>query len=93
MTGDGSAIGSKFGIAFTGKWVWGLKDYIDRIFMRLFDPNYLFVDYKKNGCSKPIDNNELFDDETKRLEFTIGHIRKKVAVMTAAEAGKILSCG
>jgi hypothetical protein len=51
MTGDGSCIGSKFGIAFTGKWVWWLKDYIDRIFMKLFDPNYLFLDYKTKGCS------------------------------------------
>jgi hypothetical protein len=87
MTGDGSAIGSKFGIAFTGKWVWLLKDYIDRIFMRLFDPNYLFLDYKKKGCSIPLDKNELFDDETKRLEFEIGHIRKKVATMDPVEAG------
>jgi hypothetical protein len=29
MTGDGKAIGTKFGIAFTGAWVWKMKDYID----------------------------------------------------------------
>jgi len=26
MTGDEKAIGSKFGITFTGRWVWRLKD-------------------------------------------------------------------
>ena len=29
MTGDGSAIGTKYGITFKGKWVWLMKDYID----------------------------------------------------------------
>jgi len=38
MTGDGKAIGNKFGISFTGKWVWNMKDYIDRSFMKLFNP-------------------------------------------------------
>lgn len=46
MTGDGKAIGTKFGIAFSGKWVWNMKDYIDRSFMKLFDPKYLFKDYE-----------------------------------------------
>ena len=55
--------------------------------MRLFDPNYLFKDYATKGCSEPIEINELFDDEALRLEFEIGHIRKKVAVMSALEAG------
>jgi selenide,water dikinase len=45
MTGDGIALGSKFQIAFSGKWVWDMKDHIDRSFMKLFDPNYLFKDY------------------------------------------------
>lgn len=44
MTGDGKAIGTKFGIAFTGKWVWTMKDYIDVGFMKMFDRNYLFRD-------------------------------------------------
>ena len=44
MTGDGKAIGSKFGIAFTGKWVWHMKDYIDVGFMKMFYANYLFKD-------------------------------------------------
>ena len=33
MTGDGRALGSKFGISFYGKWVWDMKDYIDVSFM------------------------------------------------------------
>ena len=45
MTGDGSAIGTKFGIAFSGKWVWLMKDYIDSGFMKLFHPNFLYENY------------------------------------------------
>ena len=45
MTGDGKSIGSKYGIAFTGRWVWEMKDYIDKAFMYLFDPEFLFKDY------------------------------------------------
>jgi len=46
MTGDLSGIGQKWGISFNGPWVWQMKDYIDRSFMKIFDPNYLFNDYK-----------------------------------------------
>ena len=46
MTADGNCIGSKHGIGFVGKWVWGLKDYIDMGFMNLFNPKYLFKDYE-----------------------------------------------
>ena len=67
MTGDERCIGAKYGIAFSGRWVWHMKDYIDRAFMKLFDPNYLFENYKENGCAKPLDNNELFDDDDKEL--------------------------
>lgn len=45
MTGDGKAIGTKFGIAFTGKWVWKMKGYIDVGFMSLFNWDYLFYDF------------------------------------------------
>jgi len=34
--GDGTALGAKWGRAFEGRWVMGLKDRIDRKFMRLF---------------------------------------------------------
>lgn len=36
MCGDGTAIGFRFGIALEGKWVWELKDYIDKSFMAIF---------------------------------------------------------
>jgi selenide, water dikinase len=34
--GEGRAIGGKWGLAFSGGWVWRLKDWIDRGFMRKF---------------------------------------------------------
>ncbi|MDH3743982.1 MAG: selenide, water dikinase SelD [Acidobacteriota bacterium] len=34
--GDGRAVGSKWGLTFEGRWVMGLKDRIDRRFMRRF---------------------------------------------------------
>lgn len=34
--GDGSAVGSKWGVSFQGRWVMGLKDWIDRRFMHRF---------------------------------------------------------
>ena len=34
--GDGTAIGTKFGIIISGKWVWKMKDHIDKSFMKLF---------------------------------------------------------
>ena len=49
MTGDGSAIGSKHGISFVGKWVWTMKNYIDTSFMNLLDPKYLFNDFVTHG--------------------------------------------
>lgn len=45
MTADGKAIGTKFGIAFCGKWVWNMKDSIDVGFMKLFYADYLFKDH------------------------------------------------
>ena len=63
MTGDQKAIGTKFGMAWSGKWVWNMKDYIDVGFMKLFQPQYLFRDYSSQGTAFPIENNELFDDE------------------------------
>lgn len=37
VCGDGNALGFRFGCAFYGKWVWNLKDYIDKKFLDLFD--------------------------------------------------------
>lgn len=93
MTADEGCIGSKYGIAFAGKWVWKMKDYIDRAFMKLFDPNYLFDDYKNNGTSKPLENNELFDDDDKELQKVIGPIKERVKTIDARTAGELLSCG
>ena len=36
MTADKRAIGTKFGMAWSGKWVWNMKDYIDVGFVNLF---------------------------------------------------------
>ena len=36
-TGDAYAVGTKWGIAFSGAWVWRLKDWIDRRFMDRFN--------------------------------------------------------
>ena len=62
MTGDGIAIGTKFGIAFTGKWVWNMKDYIDVGFMKLFDYRYLFRDAE--NLSDPDHLGETLETET-----------------------------
>lgn len=42
-----------------------MKDFIDRSFMKIFDPNYLFKDYATQGTLEPLENNELFEEETK----------------------------
>lgn len=92
MTGDGKAIGTKFGIAFAGVWVWSVKDYIDRGFMKLFDPYYLFKDYDEKRFAEPLEKNELFDDEKKEEMVKVAPLREKVATMDAKTAAKTLSC-
>jgi selenide,water dikinase len=92
MTGDGKALGAKFGITLAGKWVWNMKDWIDRGFMQLFDPNNLFRDYKQMGTSEPLENNELFDDAKAELEVQLAPLRARVATMDALEAAMLLSC-
>ena len=64
MTGDEKAIGTKFGMSWSGKWVWKMKDYIDVGFVNLFNGKYLFRDFETQGTAYPIENNELFDDES-----------------------------
>lgn len=94
MTGDGKCIGTKYGISFVGKWVWRMKDYIDRGFMTLFDPNYLFKDYATQGTAEPLVNTKLFEDEENDPETQekINAIKQRVKVMDVETAGKILSC-
>ena len=48
MTGDGYCIGSKYGICFYGKWVWKLKDNIDKSFMNMFDPHLIFKNFSES---------------------------------------------
>jgi hypothetical protein len=91
MTGDGSAIGTKFGITFKGKWVWHMKDYIDQSFMDLFDANLLFEDYKNKGTAVPLEANELFEDEKAEEAKKLQPIRERVAKMTPEEAGALFS--
>jgi selenide,water dikinase len=92
MTGDHSAIGTKFGITFKGKWVWNMKDYIDQSFMDLFDPNLLFDDFKHKGMSAPLEANELFEDEKAEEAKKLKPIREFVNNLTPEEAGKLFAC-
>ena len=64
ITADEKAIGTKFGMAWSGKWVWKMKDYIDVGFVNLFTPHSLFRDYDTHGTKYPIENNELFEDDS-----------------------------
>jgi hypothetical protein len=41
VCGDGTALGFRFGLVLRGKWVFDLKDNIDRSFMNLFDVSAL----------------------------------------------------
>lgn len=88
MTADGKAIGTKFGIAFKGRWVWKMKDYIDTNFMKLFDRNYLFSD--PDTLTNPIENNELFEDEKAEEKVITDKIKARVAELTVEESAKIL---
>ena len=90
MTGDGSAVGNKFGIAFHGKWVWEMKNYIDTTFMKLFDPNYLFNDYKTKGYAEPLENNELFESERDEEKVITDKIRAHVAKLDASQSASLL---
>ena len=45
-----------------------MKDEIDRSFMKIFDPNYLFRDFKTKGYAEPLENNELFEEENKEMK-------------------------
>jgi NADH dehydrogenase FAD-containing subunit len=83
MTADGNCIGSRFGMGFVGKWVWGLKDFIDMGFMNLFDPRLLFNDYKNKGTEEPIENFALFDDESQKMKEVIDEHKKRAFEVNA----------
>ena len=85
MTGDGKAIGTKFGIAFSGKWVWRMKDYIDVGFMKLFHPTFLYKNYDMAKTHKEqkhqleiIENNALFEEEKASEKLILDPLREKV---------------
>ena len=92
-TGDQMGLGNKFGITFSGKWVWNMKDFIDTTFMKLFTPKYLFEDYETQGYAKPIEHNELFEDESAEVKAKTQPIRDSVAKLNSSQAAQILSCG
>lgn len=92
MTGDQKAIGTKFGIAFTGKWVWNMKNWIDTSFMKMFDPYYLFKDYDTKGYAVPDENGERLDAEKALETLEIHKIREKVDKMSGITAAKLLGC-
>ena len=92
ITGDAKAIGTKFGMSWSGKWVWLMKDYIDVGFMKLFQPQYLFRDYATHGTKFPIENNELFEEESASAQSTIAQMRQHVAEMGPEEAAELFIC-
>lgn len=90
MTADSSAIGQKWGISFNGPWVWEMKDFIDTSFMKIFDPNYLFRDYKTKGTAEPVENNELFDDESKDDQAKLAEARAFALTLDHKKAAQML---
>ena len=92
MTGDGAGIGTKFGISFTGKWVWGMKDFIDTGFMKLFNPLYLFKDYEKHGYAYPLENNELFEEEKTEERNMLEPLKQRANGLSAKVAAAALAC-
>lgn len=91
MTGDGKAIGTKFGIAFAGKWVWNMKDYIDVGFMKMFYANYLFED--PIALTGRDDNCDKLATEMAPIKAKIEIIRAQVAEMNPETAAKWLLLG
>ena len=88
MTGDGGCIGSKHGISFKGKWVWGLKDFIDRSFIDLFDPKLLFKDFKKEGTKHPVEDALVKKDFKEMIE----QLKERASEMGPEEAAALLGC-
>lgn len=91
-TGGKAGIGSKFGIAFSGKWVWAMKDFVDVKFMNILDPNYLFHDYATKGTADPVKDNMLFEQETRGEQLALSELRIRVSYCKADEAAGKLSC-
>ena len=99
MTGDGKAIGTKFGISFAGRWVWRMKDYIDVGFMKLFTPEFLFNNYDMSKTTReqrhlisPIEHNELFEEEKASEKARLDPLRAQVASMSPKVSAESLLC-
>ena len=67
--GDGTALGVKWGVAFQGKWVMRLKDYVDRRFMRRFLPALALLGVLTSGQSLTAQELPAPDVEVNRLEM------------------------
>lgn len=72
-TGDGGCIGGKMGFTFKGKWVWNLKDNIDRMFMRLYSaPELLgeaaFAKYTELVSAGTITTPEAYEQVTSLVQ-------------------------
>lgn len=91
--GNGTAVGTKFGISFTGKWVWKMKDYIDVGFMNLFNKKFLFKDFETKGYSEPVPENMVYEEERAEIRAKTDPIKERVNSCTPEEAGAILSVG
>ena len=91
MTGDGKAVGTKFGISFTGKWVWKLKDYIDVSFMNLFNKHYLYHDFDTKGYENPVQENSLYEEERGEILALTDPIKERMSQVSAPEAAQILA--
>ncbi|KAL7537342.1 hypothetical protein ACHAXR_007752 [Thalassiosira sp. AJA248-18] len=68
MCGDGTALGFRFGVPLYGKWVWELKDHIDRMFMDLFDVKNLptYNNGKEDSSNVEYDTSQYDTYEAKK---------------------------
>ena len=67
-----------------------MKDFIDRSFMKIFDPNYLFKDYQTEGTKEPLENNELFEEETKEDKLGQANARLFAATVEPDSAARMI---
>jgi len=92
--GDGSALGSKWGLTVQGRWVMGLKDFIDRRFMRRFQvldeagrptpdfPEMAEMEMRCGGCAGKVGQSVLH-----RALARLGRGSRDPSVILGLEAG------
>ena len=71
MCGDGTALGFRFGIAFSGTWVWQLKDHIDVMFMNLFRAEHLPTSVASSMNTAQYDKKKMDDFSADEIECTL----------------------